>query len=170
MPVGMAELDAWIGNSDRREQDYQDMSLGMLNTLGYSWDNTYSDYALAIQLADIGNNRGETGAPVSNAAAGTVYPLGVSTVDDAYYDASGLRKDLLTSVGVTTPLGDGADLAVRAYYHNDEGMGLWGTPYVTSPNGTPISIRTTEYDMDRFGVFADLGFELGMQTFTVTGW
>jgi iron complex outermembrane receptor protein len=170
VPVGMAELDAWIGYSDRREQDYQDMSLGMLDTLGYAWDNTYSDYALAIQLADIGNNRGETGAPVSNAAAGTVYPLGVSTVDDAYYDASGLRNDLLASVGVTTPLGDGADLAVRGYYHNNEGMGLWGTPYVPSPNGTPISIRTTEYDMDRIGVFADLGFELGMQSFTVTGW
>mgnify|MGYP000016315537 CR=1 FL=1 len=76
------------------------MSLDMLSRLGYGWDNTYPDYARAILYADIGNNRGETGAPISNAAAGTVYPGNVATVDDAYFDASGLRKDRLAALSL----------------------------------------------------------------------
>ncbi len=170
VPVGMAQLDAWASYSDRREQDYQDMSLDMLDRLGYGWDNTFSDYDLAIRLADVGNNRGDTGAPVSDPAAGTTYPGNVTSIDDAYYDASGLRRDFLAAVGLTTPIGEGADLALRAYYHDNSGRGLWGTPYVPSPNGVPISIRTTEYEMERIGAFADLGFELGAQAFTLTAW
>ena len=145
VPVGDAQFDAWFSYSDRREQDYQDMSLGMLSRLGYDWDNSYPDYASAILYADIGNNRGETGAPISNAGAGTVYPGNVTTVDDAYYDASGLRKDTVAAIGFKSPLGENVDLALRAYYHHNKGAGLWATPYVPSPNGVPISIRTTEY-------------------------
>ncbi len=170
VPVGMGEITGWAGYSDRAEQDYQDMSLGMLDRLGYDWDNTFPDYDLAILLADIGNNRGETGAAVSNAAAGTVYPLGVTSVDDAYFDASGLRRDLLTYLGYATPLGDAGELAITGYYHDQSGRGLWGTPYVASPNGVPISIRTTEYEMQRTGVFARLGFELAFNTIDLTGW
>lgn len=182
MPVGEGQIDAWFSWSDRREQDYQDMSLGMLATLGYGWDNTFPDYARAVLYADIGNNRGETGAAVSNAAAGTVYPDGVATVDDAYYDASGLRKDTLASLGFTTPLGDTADFAIKAYYHHNEGMGLWATPYVPSPvgapvgngkgtsTGSPISTRTTEYDIDRYGLFGSVNFEIGFNKLTVGGW
>jgi iron complex outermembrane recepter protein len=170
VPLGTAQLDAWVSYSDRREQDYQDMSLDMLSRLGYDWDNTFPNYNLAILLADVGNNRGDTGAPVSNAAAGTTYPGNVTSADDAYYDASGLRQDFLAAVGVSAPIGEDADFAIRAYYHENSGRGLWGTPYVPSPNGVPISIRTTEYEMERIGVFANLGFELGSQAFSLTAW
>ncbi|HOB14879.1 MAG TPA: TonB-dependent receptor [Novosphingobium sp.] len=170
VPLGDASLDAWFSYSDRREQDYQDMSLDMLNRLGYDWDNAYPDYARAILYADIGNNRGETGAPVSNAAAGTVYPGAVTSVDDAYYDASGLRKDTVAAIGFKSPLGNGIDIALRGYYHHNKGMGLWATPYVPSPNGVPISIRTTEYEIDRGGVFGKLTWEAGANTLSVGGW
>ena len=170
IPVGAGEITGWAGYSDRAEQDYQDMSLNMLNRLGYDWDNTYSDYDLAIRLADIGNNRGDTGAPVSNAGAGTVYPLGVVNADDAYYDASGLRRDLLTYVGYSTTIGETAEFAVKGYYHDNSGRGLWGTPYTPSPNGVPISIRTTEYEMQRMGAFANLGFELAFNNIDLTAW
>ena len=170
LPIGAGQLDAWFSYSDRREQDYQDMSLGMLERLGYDFDNTFGDYALAIRLADIGNNRGETGAPISNTAAGTVYPDGITSVDDAYYDASGLRKDTLASLGYRTPVGENANVSLKGYYHHNEGMGLWATPYVPSPNGVPISIRTTEYDIDRWGVFGDADFKLGFNAIRVGGW
>lgn len=170
VPIGEAKIDGWFSYSDRREQDYQDMSLGMLERLGYRSDNTYPDYALAIQLADIGNNRGDTGAPVSNAAAGTVYPGNYASVDDAYYDASGLRKDTLAALGVTSPLGDNVRFAIKGYYHHNEGMGLWATPYTPSPNGVPISVRTTEYDIERYGVFGSLDFDIGIQSISVGGW
>ncbi len=170
IPVGEGSLDAWFSYSDRREQDYQDMSLDMLARLGYGWDNAYPDYARALLYADIGNNRGETGAAISNAAAGTIYPGNVTSVDDAYYDASGLRKDVVASIGYKTPLGENANFALKAYYHNNKGRGLWATPYVASPNGVPISVRTTEYQMDRIGLFGSVGFKAGFNDITVTGW
>ena len=170
VPLGDAQFDAWFSYSDRREQDYQDMSLDMLNRLGYDWDNTYSDYARAILYADIGNNRGETGAPVSNAAAGTVYPGNVTTVDDAYYDASGLRKDTVAAIGFKSPIGENIKVSLRGYYHHNKGMGLWATPYVPSPNGTPISIRTTEYKIDRGGLFGSLIWTSGINELNVGGW
>ena len=170
VPLGEAALDGWFSYSDRREQDYQDMSLDMLNRLGYSWDNIADDYALAIQLADIGNNRGDTGAPISNAAAGTAYPGKITSVDDAYFDASGLRKDTVAAIGFKSPVGQGIDVALRGYYHHNRGMGLWATPYVPSPNGVPISIRTTEYKIDRTGLFSRLNWNSGVNNLSVGGW
>lgn len=170
VPVGAAELDGWVGYSDRREQDYQDMSLDMINRLGYKSDNTFPNYALAVQLADIGANRGETGVTPTNPAAGTVYPGKITSVDDSYYDAAGLRQDFLAAIGLTTPVGDSANFSIRTYYHDNHGRGLWATPYVASPNGVPLSLRTTEYDMERIGVFSSLDLELGVNSITVGGW
>ena len=151
-----------LSYSDRRENDYQDLSLGMIKRLGYNWDNISNDYALAVRIADIANNRGDTGAPVSNAAAGTVYPAPIATADDAYYDAAGLRRDWLGAFGVEGDTG-GLNFALKGYYHNNHGQGLWYTPYLPSPGAgaSPISIRTTEYDIDRKGVFGHTGGKFG---------
>ncbi len=186
IPVGQAEVDGWLSYSDRREQDYQDMSLDMLGRLGYDSDNLFGDYALAIQLADVANNIDDfnnttglpgadglsdiTGLAPSNPAAGKVFPGNYKYVDDAYYDAAGLRKDFVASLGVKAPLGDKVNLSVKGYYHNNRGMGLWATPYVPSPNGTPISVRTTEYEIDRGGIFGSLDIDLGSNQVSVGGW
>lgn len=170
VPVGEGQIDAWFSYSDRREQDYQDMSLDMLGRLGYKWDNAFPDYAFAVLLADIGANRGDTGAPATNPAAGTVYPGNVTSVDDAYYDAAGLRKDTLASLGYSTPIGETANARIKGYYHHDKGMGLWGTPYTPSPSGAPLSMRTTEYDIDRWGVFGSVDFRLAFNAITLGGW
>jgi iron complex outermembrane recepter protein len=168
---GDARLVGTISYSDRRENDYQDLSLGMIRRLGYKWDNISNDYALAVRVADIANNRGETGAPVSNAAAGTVYPAPFLTVDDAYFDAAGLRRDWLGSFGVES-IGGALRYTLKGYYHNNHGRGIWFTPYVPSPGGaSPISMRTTEYDMDRKGVFGDVGGTIaGFNDVTVDFW
>ena len=170
IPVGEAEFDAYFAYSDRAEQDYQDLSLEMIGRLGYDWDNFFPDYATAVRVADIAANRGETGATRFNPAAGTVYPAPIATVDDAYYDASGLRKDTLGAYGLTAPLGDGVTFKIKAYYHDNTGQGTWGTPYVPSPNGVPLSVRTTEYDIQRGGVFGSLNAEVGDHELTVGGW
>lgn len=170
LPVGDGEIDGWFSFSDRREQDYQDMSLAMLDRLGYDSDNLFPDYELAVLIADIGANRGDTGVTPTNPAAGTTYPAPYATVDDAYYDASGLRKDTVAALGYKTPIGDSAEAAIKGYYHHNEGMGLWGTPYTPSPSGAPLSIRTTEYDIRRWGVFGSVGFELGFNDVTLGGW
>ncbi len=170
VPVGDSTFDAYFGYSDRAEQDYQDLSLEQIGRLGYDWDNITGNYALAIQIADIANNRGDTGAPVSNAAAGTVYPAPFNSVDDAYYDASGLRKDAIGSFGLTSPLTDDVTFKIKAYYHDNTGQGTWFTPYVPSPNGVPISVRTTEYDIQRGGVFSSLNAKVGANEITIGGW
>ncbi|KAA9018910.1 TonB-dependent receptor [Sphingobium limneticum] len=183
IPVGEAKIDGWLSYSDRREQDYQDMSMGMIRRLGWKWDNTYPDYSRAIDYADrlndvdrVSNSGGSpfpdgrydySGAPV---AGGQVYPGNVTSADDAYYDAAGLRKDWLGSIGLTTPLGENANFKIKGYYHNNSGMGLWATPYTPSPNGVPMSIRTTEYDMDRIGAFGSVDYTIGIQTLSVGAW
>ncbi len=152
IPVGDAEFDGFFSYSDRAEQDYQDLSLEMINRLGYDHDNYFPDYAKAISAA-----RGVYVAPINN-------------IDDSYYDASGLRKDTLASYGLTAPLADGVTFKINAYYHNNTGQGTWGTPYVPSPNGVPMSARTTEYDIQRGGVFSSLNAEVGDHEVTVGGW
>lgn len=171
IPVGSAEVDAYISHSDRAEQDYQDLSLGMIQRLGYDWDNFGpKNYALAVLVADIASNRGDTGTTPLNPAAGTTYPAPIQSADDAYYDASGLRKDTLAALGLTAPLGDNITFKVKGYYHKNDGQGTWGTPYVNSPTGVPMSVRTTEYDMTRSGLFTSLNVDLGMNDLTVGGW
>lgn len=171
IPVGSAEVDAYISHSDRAEQDYQDLSLGMIQRLGYDWDNFGpKNYALAVLVADIASNRGDTGTTPLNPAAGTTYPAPIQSADDAYYDASGLRKDTLAALGLTAPFGDNITFKVKGYYHKNDGQGTWGTPYVNSPTGVPMSVRTTEYDMTRSGLFTSLNVDLGMNDLTVGGW
>jgi iron complex outermembrane recepter protein len=170
VPVGAATFDAYFSYSDRVEQDYQDLSLEQIGRLGYGWDNVTNDYALALRLADIGANRGETGAPLLNPAAGTVYPAPITNVDDAYYDASGLRTDTLGAFGLTAPLDDAVTFKIKAYYHDNAGQGTWFTPYVPSPTGVPISVRTTEYDIQRGGIFSSIAANLGNYALTVGGW
>lgn len=171
-PVGGVRIAGTLSYSDRRENDYQDLSLGMISRLGYDWDNISNDYALAVRIADIANNRGDTGAPVSNPAAGTVYPAPFATVDDAYFDAAGLRRDWLASLGIESGEGSAVRFSLKGYYHNNHGQGLWYTPYVPSPGAgnSPISIRTTEYDIDRKGVFGNVGTKLGFNDVTVGFW
>jgi iron complex outermembrane recepter protein len=169
-PVGDAEFDTYVSYSDRVEQDYQDLSLEMIDRLGYDWDNISNDYLLAVQLGDIGANRGDTGAPALNPAAGLVYPAPITSIDDTYFDASGLRKDVVASVGLKAPLAEGVEFKIKAYYHDNTGQGTWVTPYVPSPTGVPLSIRTTEYDIQRGGVFSSLSAEMGSNQLTVGTW
>jgi iron complex outermembrane recepter protein len=171
LPLGAVTLDGYFSYSDRAEQDYQDLSLDMINRLGYNWDNFGpGQYALAVQVADIAANRGDTGTTPPNPAAGKVYPAPIKTADDAYYDASGLRRDTLAAVGLTAPLASNVTLKVKTYLHHNEGQGTWGTPYVNSPTGVPLALRTTEYNINRKGLFGSLNADLGMNNITVGAW
>lgn len=170
-PVGPGVLSGFYDWSQRRETDYQDLSLAMINRLGYDWDNFAPNWTLAQQVADIANNRGDTGAPVTNAAAGTVYPAPIQTVDDTYYDASGLRDDQLGRLTYDVALTSDIALSLTGYMHTNEGQGIWFTPYVspfsfgsTDTSLSPISVRTTEYDMDRKGALGSLTWTLGDHT------
>ncbi len=151
-PIGEATLTGYYSYSDRAEIDYQDMSLEQIERLGYNWDNFYPDYAQAVATA-----QGRFSGAVNN-------------LDDAYWNASGLREDKLGYVGANMPIGDTVELNAKVYTHTNEGQGLWGTPYVATPGGAPLSVRTTEYDIDRQGVIADITFGLDNHVITAGVW
>jgi iron complex outermembrane receptor protein len=179
-PVGEGLFTVYYNNSSRQENDYQDLSLAQIARLGNDWDNFgQSRYGLAVQVADIAHNRGDTGQTQTNAGAGTVYPAPIQTADDAYFDASGLRDDDLIYGAIDYPITDSLDVRFQVYNHRNVGQGLWGTPYRISPNATvsgattdnsPLSIRTTEYNIDRTGVLGSATWEIGSHTINGGFW
>ncbi|HVV26583.1 MAG TPA: TonB-dependent receptor [Rhizomicrobium sp.] len=156
-----ATLTGWLNYSARRENDYQDMSLEMLNRLGYKWDNISGDWPLAVQLAEIyQNQQAPAGGPLPYPAAGTAFPAPFKTVDDAYFNAAGLRNDAIGGVTGDWAVTENLQVRITGYGHNNSGQGLWWTPYVPTsaliPGAAPISIRTTEYAINRYGVVSSV--------------
>ena len=72
----------------------------MISRLGPGWDNISGDWGLAVRLAEIGNNRGDTGVTPKFPSFGTTYPAPIASVDDAYFNAAGLRDDVLGALDV----------------------------------------------------------------------
>lgn len=175
-PIGAGELRGFVNHSERRENDYQDMSLGMINRLGRNFDNISDDFALAVRIADIyAANPG--GDCTTNA-----YPSPIKCVDDAYYDAAGLRDDTLGAVTLNYPLTQQLSVSLTAYGHKNKGQGLWWTPYTPTPAGAPgqnggaisspapLSVRTTEYDIDRKGAIGSATLDLGTHVIEAGFW
>ncbi|MCK5909082.1 MAG: TonB-dependent receptor [Caulobacter sp.] len=156
MPLGQrGDLTGFYHRSERREQDYQDLSFDMIKRLGRNWDNTRPNWGLAIAAA----NAYQTS---------TALPAPFKTVDDAYYAGAGVRNDDLYGAKLNLDITDRVTLDATAYQHKNKGQGLWYTPYLASPGfGTagstaaPLSIRTTEYDIDRGGLTAGLTIDVG---------
>ncbi|WP_374470915.1 TonB-dependent receptor [Phenylobacterium sp.] len=178
-PLGEGSLTGWVNWSKRRENDYQDLSLAMIDRLGWSWDNISGDWALAVRLAEIANNRGDTGVTPALPSAGTTYPAPFLTVDDAYFNAAGLRDDVVGAITLAMPVGENFEYRATLYGHDNEGQGLWYTPYVPSPNygvagatanDAPISIRTTEYDLKRYGFVGSGTLRLGAHVINAGVW
>jgi len=164
LPIGRGELTGFYNRSERREQDYQDLSFAMIKRLGGNWDNTQPNWGLAVAAAQAYL----TGAPL---------PAPFATVDDAYYAGAGVRDDDLYGLNLKLPVTDQLTLTGTAYGHKDVGQGLWYTPYVPSPGfGTPgstaapLSIRTTEYDIDRRGFIGGFSFDLGAHVISGGFW
>ncbi|PTT88235.1 TonB-dependent receptor, partial [Pelomonas sp. HMWF004] len=153
---GGSRLSAFINTSNRREIDYQDVSLEMVNRLGYDWDNFYPDFAAAVKASNTlcGNN-------------GSTY---VAQCDDAYYAGSGLRKDTLAGVTLDAKLADTLNLKTTVYHHKNDGRGLWFTPYTKSPDGTPVALRTTEYAINRNGLSTTLEYEIAGHQLRASFW
>jgi iron complex outermembrane receptor protein len=163
---GENKVSAFLNTSDRSETDYQDMSLEGQQKLGWGWDNSAPNWQAAINSAN------------------KIYPANVASMsntgfngpmDAAYYLGRGLRKDSLMGVAGDLALQDDLRLKTTFYTHTDQGQGHWYTPYTASPGtisapgattglGLPISIRTTEYGINRSGWVNDLTWNSGNNT------
>ncbi len=163
------KVSGFVNTSDRTEVDYQDMSIDMQQKLGWGWDNYAPDWKRAIDAA-----RG-----IFTGGVGSVNPA-TGPLDAAYYQGSGLRKDRLMGVAADLALADDVRLKSTLYKHNNIGQGHWYTPYVASPGtgtagaytglGLPISLRTTEYAIDRTGIVNDLTWNNGIHTVNAGLW
>lgn len=143
---GDNRLNLLVSTSRRNEVDYADYSLDSQRRLGWDWDNYAADWDRAV------------------AAARGVYAGGVNSLDDAYYLGRGLRDDDLIGLNGEFGLGEGVTLRLGSYYHNNEGQGHWFTPYTPSSPTVPISIRTTEYDIERTGYTGALTWQIDNHT------
>ena len=182
-PIGKGEITGFLNHSERRENDYQDLSLEQIRRLGSDWDNNSDNYANAVTNARI--YQANPGGDCPQLGGGTGinrYVGGASCIDDAYFDASGLRDDTIGALTLNYPITDTLSVSLTGYGHKNEGQGLWYTPYTPTaagaPNGDgssisnpgPISIRTTEYDIDRKGALGSVKLALGEHALEAGFW
>jgi iron complex outermembrane receptor protein len=181
----LGSITGFVNFSDRRETDYQDLSLDMIARRGLRLDNftRSSDYATAIALAKAYQNQASiaAGGRAVWAGAATSLPAGV-TIDDQYFDAGGLRRDYLGGLTFDAHLTPELTLKTTGYYHTNKGQGSWITPYSPTPVGafnedgslitapSPLGFRTTEYSMHRGGALTNATWEHGINTLSVGGW
>ena len=167
-------ITGFFNFSDRREQDYQDLSLDFIRRRGYDLDNISNDFPLANRLARIYQNQatraGSATAALPYPTAGLVFPAPYETVDDSYFDAAGLRRDYLGGATFDARLTDALSLRLTGYYHDNRGQGLWFLPYTPTPGGAALSVRTTEYSILRGGALGHVALETGANRLEIGGW
>jgi iron complex outermembrane receptor protein len=149
---GANRISALIASSRRDENDYADLSLDSTRRLGYDWDNYAPDWERAVLAA-----RG-------------VYSGGANQIDDAYFRGRGLRDDDLLGLSGEFALGDALAARATAYWHANRGQGHWFTPYRASSPEVPISIRTTEYGIERSGATGALTWRHGRNALEAGFW
>ncbi len=148
---------AFLNYSNRHEVDYQDLSKAYVNTLGYKFDN-YGNWGQSIQAAYACDGLGAYPGAVNNLTAAQ------DPCDAGYYAGAGLRKDILGGVSYKAALTDKTTWKTTIYGHGNDGIGLWFTPYTPTPDGvggylSPISMRSSEYGIQRGGFITSLSHE-----------
>ncbi|WP_202618378.1 hypothetical protein, partial [Escherichia coli] len=122
--------------------------------LGYDWNIYAPDWDRAVAAAYC--------APGTYNKARCAFSGGVNSIDDAYYQSRALRDDNLYSVDADLRLGEQGRLKLLAYHHDNRGQGHWWAPGQPSYPGTdrmlPISIRSTNYTINRDGLTAALSW------------
>lgn len=128
--------------SQRIETDYVDYSLESFQRLGWNWDNYYPDWERAINVPK--------GITTGN----------VKTLDDAYYIGRGLRNDELIGIHSSFKLKKELDFKTTLYYHHNKGQGHWYTPYFPSSAEVPVSLRATNYQINRYGIVSRFNWKI----------
>jgi iron complex outermembrane receptor protein len=170
--IGDATLTGWLNYSLHKERNYADLSPATLSCIGYDLDFLRPDYATAILLSQVSGNQTAAAArrPLPFPTAGVAFPTPYTNVNDTYYDSGGVRRDWLGAVTLDVPVADWLDASATYYHHYDKGSGGIYTPAVFSPDGFPLSVRTTEYGIKRDGGLARATATLGGHTIQIGYW
>ena len=170
--LGDATLTGWLDYSLHKERNYADLSPATLSRIGYNLDFLRPDFATAVLLSQVSANQtaaaGKKALPFPT--AGTVFPAPYTNVNDTYYDSGGFRRDWLGALTLAVPVAEWLDATATYYHHYDRGSGGIYTPAVFSPGGFPLSVRTTEYGINRDGGIANLNARLGAHSIQIGYW
>lgn len=163
VPLGeRGKISAFVNYSDFKDDDYMDTSLRLVKKYGWNWDYIRNDYPTALAIA----TNLQRGVYCANYAGYSQTICG----DDTYYNGYGLRKDLLVGANIDFEFDDVVSIKLVPYYHNNRGTGTWWTPYVATPGGARLSIRSTSYDIERGGLTGALTIRLGDHELQGGGW
>ena len=170
--LGDATLTGWLNYSLHKERNYADLSPATVDRIGYDLDFLRPDFATAVLLSQVSANQtaARAGRPLPFPTAGTAFPTPYTNVNDTYYDSGGVRRDVIGALTLDLPISDWLSAKATYYHHDDKGSGGIYTPAVFSPDGFPLSLRTTEYGVNRDGAIADLTARLGAHTFHAGYW
>lgn len=165
-------ISLFADESDRHEHDYMDLSKTSAKALGYNYDYLQPNWKTALQMANAYHNTGAYGG-VANGYPGSMagLPADYDWLDASYYSGGGIRRDYLTGLNGQFTLSDHSTLEATVYDQTSKGEGQWTTPYVSSPaSGLPVSMRTTDYALDRLGGTADWKYTVGNNDIVVGLW
>ena len=147
-PLGPdATLTGFANYSDWEDDDYIDLSRDVIDRLGYNTDYIRYNFPLARTIATAYQK-------------GTAFPAPYKTPDDNYYDGYGLRRDAIGGLTVNWDITSRLHFMATPYTHHDEGIGTWWTPYTPTPDGAPLSVRSTNYIIQREGITTSLTYDI----------
>lgn len=149
------KLTAFADTSRTSQADYTVLSKnGLSRGLGWDWNLYAPNWNRALAAAYC--------APATYNKAKCSFSGGVDNIDDAYFQSRALRKDDLYYVAGDFTFSDSLSGRAQVYHHKNEGQGHWWSPGQKSNPGTPqelpISIRSTNYYIDRTGGLASLSW------------
>ncbi|WP_438382370.1 TonB-dependent receptor [Asaia sp. BMEF1] len=160
-PIGQAvKATTYLDFDDRREDDYLDLSKSLIRKFGYDHDDITNNYALAEQIARASQ-------------AGQALPAPYTSPDDTYYRGGGVRQDMVGYEKIDYHLDSHLAGSTTVYGHYDRGPGTWSDPYDPTPanlGGSPLSVSTTEYRMQREGVLTSLVYSRWKHRIEVGFW
>lgn len=155
-------ITAFADTSRTSQADYAYLSKsGMARGLGWDWNLYAPDWKRALAAAYCAPAYTIKGVKDPRCA----FSGGVDNIDDAYYQSRALRNDDLYYLAGDFFPSDGVTVHAQVYHHEDAGQGHWWSPgqksYPGTPQELPISIRSTNYTINRTGGIASLAWELG---------
>ncbi|MDY1548964.1 TonB-dependent receptor [Luteibacter sahnii] len=155
-------ITGFADTSRTSQADYAYLSKsGLQRGLGWDWNLYAPDWQRALAAAYCSPTYTKGGVKDPRCA----FSGGVDNVDDAYYQSRALRRDDLYYLAGDVTVADGATLHTQVYHHENGGQGHWWSPgqrsYPGTPQELPISIRSTNYTINRDGAIASLAWDLG---------